>query len=174
MPKPNPSALQLIAIAAQTENRVIGKDGGMPWHLPADFAHFKRLSRGKPNIMGRKVWDSLGGQALKERENIVLTRNPQFQASGAIVAHSPEEALQLAEDAPEIAIIGGEEIYRLYWDRLTRLEMTLIHAELDGDTFFPEIGPEWELAQETFRPADEKNRYDLTFQTWRRRGSGQP
>ena len=174
MPKPNPSALQLIAIAAQTENRVIGKDGGMPWHLPADFAHFKRLSRGKPNIMGRKVWDSLGGQALKERENIVLTRNSQFQAPGAMVAHSPEEALQLAGDAPEIAIIGGEEIYRLYWDRLTRLEMTLIHAELDGDTFFPEIGPEWELAQETFRPADEKNRYDLTFQTWRRRGSGQP
>ncbi|WP_278911799.1 dihydrofolate reductase [Deinococcus wulumuqiensis] len=169
MPTPD-----LIAIAAQTENRVIGRDGGMPWHLPADFAHFRRLSRGKPNIMGRKVWDSLGGQPLRERENIVLTRNPGFQAPGATVAHSPEEALNLAGNAPEIAVIGGEEIYRLYWNRLTRLEVTLIHAELDGDTFFPEIGPEWELVGETLRPADEKNRYDLTFQTWRRIGDHGP
>ena len=161
---------QLIAIAAQTENRVIGRDGGLPWHLPADFAHFRRLSRGKPNIMGRRVWDSLGGVPLRERPNIVLTRNPDFQAPGALVAHSPEEALSLAGDAPEIAIIGGEEIYRLYWERLTRLEMTLIHAELEGDTFFPAIGPEWELVKETFRAADDKNRYDLTFQTWERRG----
>ena len=165
-----PSNPHLVAIAAQTRNRVIGKGGGMPWHLPADFAHFRALSRGKPNIMGRKVWDSLGGQALKGRENIVLTRNPDFQAPGAAVAHSPEEALKLAGQAPEIAIIGGEEIYRLYWDRLTRLEVTLIHAELDGDTFFPEIGPEWALTGETFHPADENNRYELTFQTWEKRG----
>ena len=128
---PNPP--ELVAIAAHTQNRVIGKDGGMPWHLPADFAHFRALSRGKPNIMGRKVWDSLGGQPLRERENIVLTRNPDFQAPGATVAHSPEEALNLAGNAPEIAIIGGEEIYRLYWNRLTRLEVTLMPAELDGD-----------------------------------------
>lgn len=141
----------------------------MPWHLPADFAHFKRLSRGRPNVMGRKVWDALGGVALKERENIVLTRNRDFFADGALVAHSPAEALHLAGDAPEIVIIGGEEIYRLYWDRLTRLELTLIHAELEGDTFFPEIGPEWQLTAEKFRAADEKNRYDLTFQTWERR-----
>lgn len=171
---PQPSDPQLVAIAAHTRNRVIGRDGGMPWHLPADFAHFRALSRGKPNIMGRKVWDSLGGQPLRERENIVLTRNSQLQVPGAMVAHSPEEALNLAGHAPEIAIIGGEEIYRLYWDRLTRLEVTLIHAELDGDTFFPEIGPEWELVGETLRPADEKNRYDLTFQTWRRIGDHGP
>ncbi|MHA0036792.1 dihydrofolate reductase [Deinococcus sp. PESE-13] len=169
-----PSRQDIVAIAAQTENRVIGRDGGMPWHLPADFAHFRALSVGKPNIMGRKVFDTLRRKPLPERVNIVLTHNENLKFDGCLIAHSPEEALQLAGDAPEIAIIGGEEIYRLYWDRLTRLEMTLIHAELDGDTFFPEIGPEWELAQETFRPADEKNRYDLTFQTWRRRGSGQP
>ena len=165
-----PSDPRLVAIAAQTENRVIGKDGGMPWHLPADFAHFKRLSQGKPNVMGRKVWDSLGGKALKDRENIVLTRNPDFRATGATVVHSPEAALAAAGDAPEIAIIGGEEIYRLYWERLTRIELTVIHAVLDGDTFFPEIGPEWELVREASRPADEKNRYDLTFQTWEKRG----
>lgn len=163
-----PSNPHLVAIVAQTENRVIGKDGGMPWHLPADFAHFKRLSQGKPNVMGRKVWDSLGGKALKGRKNIVLTRNPDFRAEGATVVHSPEAALQAAGDAPEIAIIGGEEIYRLYWDKLTRIELTVIHATLDGDTFFPELGEEWRLVAETFRPADEKNVYDLTFQTWER------
>lgn len=162
-PKP-----ELVAIAALTENRVIGKDGGMPWHLPADFAHFKRLSKHKPNIMGRKVWESLGAKPLPERQNIVLTRNPDLGAEGAVVVHSPAEALEAAGDAPEIAIIGGEEIYRLYWTQLTRLELTLIHTELAGDTFFPELGPEWRLVQEKFRPADEKNKYDLAFQTWRR------
>ena len=161
---------ELVAIAAMTRNRVIGLDGQMPWHLPADFAHFKRLSQGKPNIMGRKVWDSLGGRPLPGRQNIVLTRNPDLQAPGASVVHTPEEALSAAGDAPEIAIIGGEEIYRLYWARLTRIELTVIHAELQGDTFFPELGPEWTLVHDTVRAADERNRYDLSFQTWSREG----
>lgn len=151
-----------------TENHVIGKDDGMPWHLPADFAHFKRLSLNKPNIMGRKVFDTLRRKPLPNRQNIVLTRNRALQAEGCTVVHTPAEALAAAGDAPEIAIIGGEEIYRLYWERLTRLEITVIHAVLDGDTFFPEVGAEWRLVNETFRPADEKNRYDLTFQTWER------
>lgn len=163
-----PNNPELVAIYAMTENRVLGKDGGMPWHLPADFAHFKRLSRGRPNVMGRKVWDSLGGQALKGRENIVLTRNPDFEAPGAIVVHSPEAALQAAGDASEIAIIGGAEIYQLYAEQLTRLEETIIHATLDGDTFMPEIPGEWELVGERFRLADEKNAFDLTFRTWQR------
>ena len=156
---------ELVAIYAMTENRVIGKDGGMPWHLPADFAHFKRLSVGKPNIMGRKVWESLGGKALKDRLNIVLTRNPDFQAEGAVVVHSPEEALKVAGDAPEIAIIGGAEIYRLYADQLTRLEQTIIHTTLDGDTFMPDLPGEWRLVEEKFRPADDKNAFDMTFRT---------
>lgn len=156
---------ELIAIVALTENRVIGKDGGMPWHLPADFAHFKRLSIGKPNIMGRKVWQSLGGVALKDRQNIILTRNPDFQAPGAVVVHSPAEALAAAGDVPEIAIIGGAEIYRLFLDQLTRVEQTIIHTTLEGDTFMPELTGNWEVIAERFRAADEKNRYDLTFQT---------
>lgn len=156
---------ELVAIYAMTENRVIGKGGGMPWHLPADFAHFRRLSVGKPNIMGRKVWESLGGQALKDRLNIVLTRNPDFRAEGAVVVHSPEEALQAAGDAPEIAIIGGAEIYKLFAEQLKRLEETLIHTTLDGDTFMPDLPGEWGVVSEKFRPADEKNRYDLTFRT---------
>lgn len=160
---------ELVAIYAMTENRVIGKDGGMPWHLPADFAHFKRLSKGKPNIMGRKVWESLGSKPLPERENIILTRQQDFQAAGAVVVHQPEQALEAAGNAPEVAIIGGAEIYRLYADQLTLLEQTIIHAVLEGDTFMPELPGEWELVSEKFRPADQKNKYDLTFQTLRRR-----
>ncbi|ACO47337.1 dihydrofolate reductase [Deinococcus deserti] len=159
---------ELVAIVAMTENRVIGKDGGMPWHLPADLAHFRRLSVGKPNIMGRKVYDSLG-QALPGRTNIVLTRNRGFQAPGCQVVHTPQEALDAAGDAPEIAILGGEEIYRLYLEQLTRVEMTLIHTSLEGDTFFPELSGQWEVTAERERPADEKNRYDLTFRTLIRR-----
>lgn len=161
---------ELVALYAMTENRVIGKGGGMPWHLPADFAHFKRLSVGRPNIMGRKVWASFGNRALPGRLNIVLTRQPDFQAEGAVVVHSPEAALQAAGDAPEIAIIGGAEIYRLYAHQLTRLEQTIIHTVLEGDTFMPELPGAWEVVAEKFRPADEKNRYDLTFQTLRRKG----
>ncbi|RJF72475.1 dihydrofolate reductase [Deinococcus cavernae] len=169
MPTPETAGPELIAIYAMTENRVIGKDGGMPWHLPADFAHFKRLSVGKPNIMGRKVWESLGGQALKNRLNIVLTRNRDFQAQGVVAVHSPEEALKAAGEASEIAIIGGAEIYKLYADQLTRREETIIHTALEGDTFMPELPGEWELVSETFRPADDKNKYDLTFRTLVRR-----
>lgn len=164
---------ELVAIVAMTEGRVIGRDGGMPWHLPADLAHFRRHSVGKPNIMGRKVWDSLGGKALPGRNNIVLTRQRDFPAPGARVAHSPEEALALAHadlgEGREIAILGGEEIYRLYLDRLTRVELTLIHAELPGDTVFPELPGTWETVHERFRPRDERNAYDLTFRTLVRR-----
>lgn len=165
---------ELVAIVAMTENRVIGRDGGMPWHLPADFAHFKRLSLGRPNVMGRRVWDSLGGKALPRRTNIVLTRQQSFGAPGALVAHSPAEALALAHahlgPENEIAIIGGEEIYRLYLAQLTRVELTLIHTRLEGDTFFPELPGEWDTVAERERPADERNRYDLTFRTLVRRG----
>lgn len=159
---------ELVAIAALTENRVIGKDGGMPWHLPADFAHFRALSLGRPNIMGRKVFDTLRRKPLPGRKNIILTRNPELRAEGCVIVHSPQAALEAAADAPEIAIIGGEEIYRLFWPQLTRLELTIIHAELEGDTFFPELDEGWQVVAERFRPADDKNRYDLTFRTLRR------
>ncbi len=160
---------ELVAIVAMTENRVIGRGGALPWQLPADLYRFKRLSAGKPNIMGRKVWDSLYVQPLPERQNIVLTRQPGLVAGGAVVVHTPEEALSAAGDAPEIAIIGGAEIYRLYLEQLTRAELTIIHATLEGDTFMPELPGGWHLSAEKFRPADEKNRYDMTFQTLVRR-----
>ena len=156
---------ELVGIVAVTENGVIGRDGGMPWHLPADLAHFRSHSRGKPNVMGRKVWDSLGGRPLPGRANIVLTRNAAFSAPGAQVAHSPQEALALAGDVPEVAIIGGAEVYALYLPQLTRVELTLIHARLDGDTFMPDLGDGWVVTRETTRAADDANPFDLTFRT---------
>lgn len=156
---------ELVGIVAVTENGVIGRGGGMPWHLPADLAHFRSLSRGKPNIMGRKVWDSLGGRPLPGRENIVLTRNEAFVAPGAQVVYSPQGALAAAGDAPEVAIIGGAEVYALFLPQLSRVELTLIHARLDGDTFLPELGSGWVVTQETQRAADDANAFDLTFRT---------
>ncbi len=170
---PGPAQPELVAVVAMTENRVIGRDGGLPWHLPADLAHFRRLSQGRPNVMGRRVWDSLGGQPLPDRPNIVLTRRPDFAAPGALAAHSPAEALELAQahllEWPEIAIIGGAQIYELYADQLTRLELTRIHAQIEGDTFMPDLPGDWVLTAEQFRPADERNPYDMTFETYQRR-----
>ncbi|SEJ43834.1 dihydrofolate reductase [Deinococcus reticulitermitis] len=170
MPEPSRRPALFAVVAHTAKGRVIGQAGAMPWHLPADLRHFRALTLGHPCVMGRKVWDSLGGRALPDRLNIVLTRNPAFRAPGAVVAHSPEAALRAAGDAPEVAIIGGEEIYRLYLPELDRIERTLIHAELEGDTFFPEVGGAWGVVAERERPADEKNRFALTFQTLRRRG----
>ncbi|WP_291431629.1 dihydrofolate reductase [Deinococcus sp.] len=156
---------ELVGIVAVTENGVIGRGGGMPWHLPADLAHFRSHSRGKPNVMGRKVWDSLGGRPLPGRENIVLTRNRAFSAPGAQVVNSPQGALAAAGDAPEVAIIGGAQVYALFLPQLSRVELTLIHARLDGDTFLPELGSGWVVTQETQRAADDANAFDLTFRT---------
>lgn len=174
MPEPHPQ--ELYAVVAVTENGVIGQGGALPWHLPADLAHFRRLTLGRPCVMGRKVWDSLGGRPLPGRSNIVLTRNPGLRAEGAQVVHSPEEALRAAGDAPEVAIIGGAEIYRLFWTEITRLELTRLHTELPGDTFFPaqsEWGPGWRCVGEQARPADEKNPHAMTFQRWERKLSTQ-
>lgn len=163
----NNKQIELVAIYAMTPARVIGSGGKLPWHLPADLAHFRRHSRGKPNIMGRRVWDSLGGKPLPNRTNIVLTRNRNFVAEGALVAHTPEKALELAllEQPAEIAIIGGAEIYALYAAQLTRLEETLIHADIRGDTYMPPLGAGWHEITRDEYPADGQNLYPMTFRT---------
>lgn len=166
---------ELFAVVAMSQNLVIGKNGTMPWHLPADLAHFRRLTWGKPCIMGRKVWDAIGHKALLGRQNIVLTRNHHLQTTGAELAHSPQQALALAKGAPEVAIIGGAEIYRLYWPQLVRLEITLIQNHLAGDAFWPHSlealqkpqphGKNWQIVRRYDRVADKNNAYDLTFLT---------
>ncbi len=137
---------EIILILARADNGVIGKDGTMPWHLPADLRHFKSLTQGKPMIMGRKTFDSLPG-LLPGRRHIVLTRDKDWEAEGAEVAGSVKEALKIA-NAPHIAIIGGAEIYRLFLPKADRIALTEVHIDVDGDTnmdgFDPEIWHESE------------------------------
>lgn len=137
---------EIILILARADNGVIGKDGSMPWHLPADLRHFKSLTQGKPMIMGRKTFDSLPG-LLPGRRHIVLTRDKDWEAEGAEVAGSVKEALKIA-NAPHIAVIGGAEIYRLFLPKADRIALTEVHIDVDGDTNMDSFDPEiWEESE---------------------------
>ena len=147
------------------EGRVIGKEGGMPWHLPADLKFFKSITMGKPIIMGRSTYESIG-RPLPGRTNIVITRNTDFQAEGCRLAHSVDEALAMAqeESAEEAMIIGGGGIYEQTLDRTDRLYLTQIAAHLIGDTHFPVINPEeWQEVSRRVHAADGDSPFDLTF-----------
>jgi dihydrofolate reductase len=145
--------VNLGLIFAQTRNGVIGRAGQMPWHLPEDLAHFKRVTMGQPVIMGRKTWDSIPERfrPLPGRDNWVITRQPHWQADGALVAHSLPEALQRMDQQTTAWVMGGGEIYAqaLPWANhavVTEIDL-VVH---DGDTFAPQFGPEWvEQARET-------------------------
>ncbi len=150
-------------VVAAGENGAIGKDGTMPWHLPADLAHFKRITMGKPIVMGRRTFEAIG-RALPGRRNIVVSRRRAFSVSGAETATSLEAALALAGDAPEVMVIGGGELYRAALPLAHRIYLTRVHATPGGDAFFPELsGAEWrETAREEYA-ADEANRHALSF-----------
>ena len=160
---------RVAAIFAISENHVIGSDNDIPWRLSNDLKHFKKLTTGKPIIMGRKTWESLG-RPLPRRRNIVITRNTSFEAHGAEVVHSLQEALDLCADEPEVFIVGGAAIYReaILNGHVSVIYKTLVHAEVDGDTFLhlPEDG--WEVTQVESHQADEKNEYAYTFLTLER------
>ena len=135
--------MSIFLIYARAANGVIGKDGGLPWHLPADLRHFKALTVGKPMIMGRKTFDSLPG-LLPGRRHIVLTRKSGWHAEGAEVARTVNEALDLALNTSEhIAVIGGADIFALFEPLANRIELTEIHRDYDGDVHAPTRGPEW-------------------------------
>ncbi len=137
--------MALGLIYARSRNGVIGKDGVMPWHLPEDLAHLKAKTLGLPVIMGRKTWDSLPPRfrPLPGRRNIVVTRNAGWQAPGAERVGSVEEAVALCAGAAMAWIIGGAEIYRLALPLADTAEVTVIDQDFEGDTFAPELGPEW-------------------------------
>ena len=138
---------ELVLLYARAANGVIGREGGLPWYLPADLRHFKAQTMGKPMIMGRKTFESFPSP-LPGRRHIVLTRDRTWQAEGAEVAHSVDEALAKAGSG-KIAVIGGAEIFALLLDKASRVELTEIHADYEGDTVMPPLGPEWrELARE--------------------------
>ena len=135
-------------IFARAANGVIGKDNTMPWHLPEDLAHFKRLTQGSPVVMGRKTWDSLPPRfrPLPGRINIVITRQSHWQAEGALRSASLSEALSLCGDAPDIWVIGGAEIYRQAEPLAVRAEVTEIAQDFEGDAYAPVLGAAWQEA----------------------------
>ena len=142
--------MALFAIYARAANGVIGRDGALPWHIPADLKRFKALTMGKPMIMGRKTFDSFP-KPLPGRRHIVLTRDQGWKAEGAEVAHSVEEAL--ARGGGEAALIGGAELFRLMLPLCERVELTEIHADFAGDTIMPALWPEWREVARDEHPA---------------------
>lgn len=155
-------------VVAITDNFVIGANGDMPWHLPADLQHFKNITSGGAILMGRRTWDSIG-RPLPNRKNIVLTRRDDFTDDGATVVHSFEEAINQTEGKP-LFVIGGGEIYAIAIGLASTMHITRIHTTLEGDTFFPHFNEdEWELVEEVFRPADDQNCHALTFEKWEKR-----
>jgi len=158
----------ITIIAAVADNGVIGKGDGLPWHLPADLKHFKQTTRGHTVIMGRKTFDTVG-HPLPDRRNIVLSRNAKAKCPGAEVVSSMDSALALAHDATEVFILGGAEIYRLALPRVDRMVLTHVHANVEGDTHFPEIDfSQWHEADRREIPADEANTYPMSFVVYER------
>jgi dihydrofolate reductase len=161
--------MKLALIWAMARNRTIGRHNALPWYLPEDLKYFKRVTLGKPVIMGRKTWDSIG-RPLPGRANIVISRDAGFQAAGARVVRSLEEALALAEKiclidgAQEAVVIGGAQIYALALPRADRLYLTQVHADVEGDAFFPPLDLSlWhECAREDFA-AQAPNPYPYSF-----------
>ena len=155
----------LSAIVVIAENSAIGKNNDLLCHLPADLKHFKELTMGHTIIMGRRTFESLPKGALPGRENIVVTRNADYQAAGAVVCHSVDEALQKASMPGERFIIGGAQLYAATIDKVDMLHLTELHASFaDADTFFPQINrDEWQEVERIDCQADERNRYPYSF-----------
>ena len=167
--------MEISLVVAVTRNHVIGRDGGLPWRLSTDLKRFKALTLGKPVVMGRVCYDSIG-RPLPGRPNIVITRNPDFAPEGIIVVYSLEDGLERAAleasklGVDEIAVIGGGVVYREAMDKATILHVTHIEAEIDGDTFFPAIDPlVWEAGFSETVPPGEKDDYSTRFVTYRRK-----
>lgn len=155
--------IDITLVAAMARGQVIGREGGMPWHLPADLAHFKAVTLGHPVIMGRRTWDSIG-RPLPGRRNLVISRSAPTLPEGVECHASLEGALATCTDESAVMIIGGGEIYRQALPQATRLVLTLIDAEIEGDTHFPEIDwPRWRLMRHRSRPADDANAHALQF-----------
>ena len=156
---------QVSIIVAADEQGGIGRDGGLPWHLPADLKRFKALTMGKPIVMGRRTWDSIG-RPLPGRRSLVVSRQPGLVIDGAEVFDSLEDALAATSDAPETCVIGGAEIYRQALPRAEVVHLTRVHATVQADTFFPPLdAADWEEVAREDRPADDRHAYPFSFLT---------
>lgn len=159
-------------VVAAAENNVIGKNNQLLWHLPSDMKYFKNTTWAMPVAMGRKTFESLGSRPLPGRKNIIITRQKGWQATGVTVVNSVEAAVAAAQagDYKEIFIIGGGEIFLIAFDKAHKIYLTRVHAEPDGDCFFPVIEKkDWKLIRSIPYPADEKHAYAFTFELWKRK-----
>jgi len=158
-------------LVAATENGVIGRDNGMPWHLPDDLRHFKTLTLGKPVLMGRRTFDSIG-KPLPGRTNLVLTRASGWAVPGATAVTDLDAALRVSEAAPELVVAGGAQVYSLALPRAARVYLTRIHAVIDGDTRFPDLDTaSWRETSRERHPADDRHAHAMSFITLERRGA---
>lgn len=140
-------------IAAMSKNRVIGVDNKLPWSIPEELQHFKQLTMGKPMIMGRKTFDSIGRRLLPGRKTIVLTRDNDLQGDGFVVANSIDTALHAAGDVPEVMIVGGAGVYKEFLPLCDRIYLSVIPLQLSGDAYFPELDAmQWSLKEEQEYP----------------------
>ncbi|HEU4626654.1 MAG TPA: dihydrofolate reductase [Steroidobacteraceae bacterium] len=156
-------------VVAMARDGVIGRDNTMPWHLPDDLKHFKAVTMGKPMLMGRKTFESIG-KPLPGRTTLVLTRDPAWHAQGVVVVRSLDEALQRVADAPELCVVGGAEIFSLTLPITQRIHLTRIHANIPGDTVYPTLDiSQWREAERIEHPADARHAYAMTFSTLERR-----
>ena len=158
----------LSIIVAMSENRVIGRDGGLPWHLPNDLKRFRALTVGHTIVMGRKTYESIG-RPLPERRSIVVTRQPAFHPDGVEIARSFEAALELSGAEQQLFAVGGASIYRAALGRARRLYLTMVHATIEGDIYFPEYhDTDWVLGEDIRNDPDQRHVYTYSFRVYDR------
>lgn len=167
---------RIALIWAMARNRIIGRDNALPWRLPADMQHFRRLTLHHPVLMGRKTFESLR-RPLADRTNIIISRDPAYSAPGCLVVHTIDEALKVAGQHlpagdPQLFVIGGENLYAQMLPRADRLYVTLVDADVDGDARFPEFDwSEWREIERQKHAADEKNPHACTFVSLERKNA---
>ena len=153
-------------IVAVADSGVIGRDNSLPWHLPEDLKRFKRITMGKPIVMGRKTCESIG-KPLPGRHNIVVTRDANYHRDGVTVVHGVDAAIAAAGDVPEIMIIGGADLFRLFLPRAGRVHLTRVHGDVDGDIHWAALDArEWKMVEREAHAADERHAYPMTFEVW--------
>ena len=163
--------MNITLVVAASENNAIGKNNQLLWHLPNDMRFFKNTTWALPILMGRKTFESMGSRLLPGRLNIILTHQKGLQIEGAEVVNTLEEAIVLAEknDYKELMVIGGGQIYEMALPISNKIWLTRVHTQIEGDTFFPQLGSEWIKQLVESHQADEKHAFNFDFECWQRK-----
>jgi len=163
--------MNITLVVAASQNNAIGKDNQLLWHLPKDMRFFKNTTWALPILMGRKTFESMGSKLLPGRLNIILTTQHGLKIEGAEVVHAIQEAVDIANknDYKELMVIGGGQVYEMALPLAHKIWLTRVHTSIDGDTFFPTLGNEWEKIATETNCADEKHAFDFDFECWQRK-----